>query len=56
VAPESCVAAVEHANRTIHWLVIKVRDRRLKDSLKSFTDESRACQQASPEAASVGTE
>ena len=44
--PPSCLAAVRQADRSIDYLVRKIRDQRLRDTLESFTKESRACQRA----------
>ena len=54
VTPPSCLAAVLQADQSIDYLVRKVRDQRLRDTLNSFTKESRACQRAGPTAASSG--
>jgi hypothetical protein len=47
-APSSCLAALHRSDATIFLLVHGVRDRRLADTLKSYTMASKACREVVP--------
>jgi len=54
LTPPSCLAAVEHADQSIDFLVRRIRDQRFLDTLDSFVKDSRACQRAGSTAAGAG--
>ena len=45
-APQPCMVAMERADQVISYLVARIRDQRLSDSVQAFVDARRACQQA----------
>jgi hypothetical protein len=47
-APGSCMVALRRGDATIALLVRGVRDRRLSDALKSYTQASKACREEVP--------
>ena len=54
LTPPSCLAAVEHADQSIDFLVRRIRDQRFLDTLDSFVKDSRACHRAGSTAAGAG--
>jgi hypothetical protein len=44
--PQPCMVAMERADQVISYLVARIRDQRLSDSVQAFVDARRACQQA----------
>ena len=44
--PQPCMVAMERADQVISYLVARIRDQRLSDSVQAFVNARRACQQA----------